>query len=121
MDVLSLPIPIGKHEVGRISIQLKDQNRLEYYCYYYSSSYFRHDHYRSISLVFSGMAAILWLLLLKISLDDQAVESSKRKQTGWDLSLHSLTITASCVMVETSLGKHLLRRSWVFQLPSVHF
>jgi|SoiMethySBSTD1v2_1073268.scaffolds.fasta_scaffold136508_1 platelet-activating factor acetylhydrolase isoform II len=31
MTVSSLPIPTGKHKVGRLSIQLKDQNRLEYY------------------------------------------------------------------------------------------
>ena len=31
MNRISLPSPIGKHKVGRMSIQLTDQNRLEAY------------------------------------------------------------------------------------------
>jgi hypothetical protein len=31
MNSLSLPSPTGKHKVGRMSIQLTDQNRLEIY------------------------------------------------------------------------------------------
>ena len=31
MNDTSLPSPTGKHDVGRMSIQLKDENRLEIY------------------------------------------------------------------------------------------